>query len=162
LFALFSSASGLLGGPGQANYAAANAFLDALAVHRRAHGLPATALAWGPWEVGGGMAGRLTAADRQRMARGGVRPLSINTGLSLFTAALRADAALVAPLDLDPAALAGAGAAVPPILRGLVRATTAASAAPASGSDLRATLAAAPASGREKILSDLVRTHAAA
>ena len=85
---LFSSIAGTLGGPGQANYAAANAFLDQFAQRRRARGLPAQTLAWGPWEVeSGGMVGGLDEGDRARVGRLGVQPLSSVQGLELFDAA---------------------------------------------------------------------------
>ncbi|MFH9299515.1 type I polyketide synthase, partial [Streptomyces sp. NPDC017520] len=82
-FVLFSSTAGVLGGPGQANYAAANAFLDGLAAHRRAHGLSATSIAWGLWQLGG-INAHLSEADLNSLARDGFRPIARVEGLSLF------------------------------------------------------------------------------
>ncbi|MRH86147.1 HAD-IIIC family phosphatase [Nocardia sp. SYP-A9097] len=117
LFVLFSSAAGTLGAPGQANYAAANAFLDALATHRRAHGLPGQALAWGLWDTG--MADELAVADRQRLERTGVQAISPERGLALFDAALTVDAPALVPMRLDLAALRRAPM-LPALLRSLV------------------------------------------
>ncbi|GLU48157.1 type I polyketide synthase [Nocardiopsis ansamitocini] len=125
-FVMFSSAAGVLGSPGQGNYAAANAFLDALAHGRRSAGLVATSLAWGMWENPDGMGGALDPSDLRRMAGQGLRPLSAAEGTALFDAALCLDDAVSVPMHLDVAAArsyanAALGGAVPPLLRALVR-----------------------------------------
>ncbi|QUQ65444.1 type I polyketide synthase [Kutzneria sp. CA-103260] len=161
-FVLFSSLSGLLGGAGQANYAAANAFLDALAEHRVAQGLPAVSLAWGPWSAGVGMLGALTAADIGRMAREGLVPLVPEVGLALFDAAWQRSDAVLAPVRWD---LSNLGDEPAPLLRGLVRtpARRAASAGvPAVGPDLAAGLAQMSEADRHGAVLDLVRSHVAA
>ncbi|MCZ4612079.1 SDR family NAD(P)-dependent oxidoreductase, partial [Streptomyces sp. Lzd4kr] len=100
-FVLYSSTAGLMGSPGQANYSAANAFLDALAEHRRAHGLPALALRWPGWEQdGGGMTAALSDRDQHRISALGLPPLTAEQGLALFDAALATDAATLAPLPV--------------------------------------------------------------
>ncbi|MBB4781859.1 SDR family NAD(P)-dependent oxidoreductase [Streptomyces rapamycinicus] len=163
LFALFSSAAGVLGSAGQGNYAAANAFLDALARHRRDQGLPAHALAWGLWGERGTMTGGLGATALDRMRRQGVRPLSTGQGLALFDAAIRAPRALSVPVRLDVAALRRHGEPAP-LLRGLVRTTTVrrgAANTATGGGGLRHRLAALPPADRERTLGDLVRAQAA-
>ncbi|CAO5173188.1 (acyl-carrier-protein) S-malonyltransferase [Frankia sp. AiPs1] len=107
LFAVFSSIAGVLGNPGQANYAAANTFLDALAAHRRSRGLPAVSLAWGLWADSAGMAGGLDDAQLHRLARSGILPLATDDALGLLDAALTAEESLVIPARLDLRALAG-------------------------------------------------------
>ncbi|MFC8616168.1 SDR family NAD(P)-dependent oxidoreductase [Micromonospora purpureochromogenes] len=161
-FVLFSSAAGVVGNPGQGSYAAANACLDALAAHRRAAGLPAQSLAWGAWAGDAGMAADLTAGDRARVERTGVRPLAPAEGLALLDAAAATDAAVVVPVALDLAALAGVPD-LPPLFRGLVRLP--ARAGGGAGPDAAALtrrLAALPADEREAALLDVVLTQAAA
>ncbi|MCM3885185.1 SDR family oxidoreductase, partial [Frankia sp. R82] len=104
-FVLFSSAASVFGAPGQGNYAAANAFLDAMVHHRRTRGQTATTLSWGLWEGAGGITGHLTALDLRRMARSGVAAIPVAEGLDLFDAALAQPRAWVLPLKLDRAAL---------------------------------------------------------
>ncbi|MGV9317205.1 SDR family NAD(P)-dependent oxidoreductase [Streptomyces sp. NPDC003691] len=161
-FVLFSSAAGVLGGAGQANYAAANTYLDALAAARQEQGLPGTSLAWGFWEQRTGLTAHLDEGDVARMARGGAIALRTDEGLALFDAALRSSASLLVPTRFDLAAVRAAGD-VPHLLRGLVRATTARRTAAALGADtLTKRLRVADESGRERILLDLVLDHAAA
>ncbi|WP_249645025.1 hybrid fatty acyl-AMP ligase/type I polyketide synthase [Nocardia sputi] len=117
-FVLFSSVAGVLGNPGQANYAAANAYLDALATHRVARGLTAQSLAWGPWSLD--MHEVMAAADIRRMERTGVRPLTAHEGLAAFDAALRYTDPVLAPMRVDADAMRRAPH-VPPMLRGLIR-----------------------------------------
>ncbi|MEW1754616.1 type I polyketide synthase, partial [Streptomyces angustmyceticus] len=156
-FVLFSSAAGTFGSAGQANYAAANAFLDGLAGHRAAQGLPATSLAWGLWAEDGGMTTGLADTDRRRMARGGMRPLSADDGLALFDAALATgDPALVTVGLGRGGAAALLGGAAP----GRTRRTVSASAA--DKDELLARLTAAGPGGRDALLLDLVRRQVAA
>ncbi|MFD1669230.1 type I polyketide synthase, partial [Streptomyces calvus] len=119
-FVLFSSMSGILGGPGQANYAAGNTFLDALARHRRTLGLPATSLAWGPWTHDAGMIGTLSDTDVRRIARAGMPELTPEQGTALFDAALAVDEPVVLPVRLDLPALRDQGD-IHPMLRSLIR-----------------------------------------
>ncbi|MFH5240292.1 SDR family NAD(P)-dependent oxidoreductase [Antrihabitans spumae] len=89
MFALFSSAAGVVGSPAQANYAAANAFLDALARQRHAAGSVATSIAWGPWRADGGMTAVLSDTDTARLGRAGLTPLPTEDALTLFDEAIR-------------------------------------------------------------------------
>ncbi|GAA1069910.1 hypothetical protein GCM10009665_77660 [Kitasatospora nipponensis] len=160
-FVLFSSAVGLLGNPGQANYAAANTQLDALAQHRRVRGLPGVSIAWGHWAQAGGLAAGLTAAETEPLGRTGLAPMSTEQALALFDAALQAPDALVAAARLDPAA--APADRLSPLLRGLVRARPArATAAADVAAALLRRLAGKPAAERERVLLTLVRTEAAA
>ncbi|MFJ2420748.1 SDR family NAD(P)-dependent oxidoreductase, partial [Streptomyces brevispora] len=121
-FVLFSSVAGIIGNAGQANYAAANTYVDALAQHRRALGLPALSLAWGLWEQPGGMGGALSGADLARIARTGIATLTAEEGLALFDSALASGLVTAVPARLDTSALRRLGDPdrVPPLLRSLV------------------------------------------
>jgi len=125
-FVLFSSGAATMGNPGQGNYSAANAFLDAFAQQRQAQGLAAQALGWGLWaqEEGTGMGAGLDDVARKRLGRVGVVPLTDKEGLQLFDTALRINEPAVVPVHLNLGALrkfARAGV-LPPLLRRLVRA----------------------------------------
>ena len=163
-FVLFSSVAGTLGSAGQSAYAAANASLDALASHRRAQGLPATSLAWGPWAQAG-MAAQLSERDRERMARSGVRALSPAQGLALLDTALELDEALLLPIGLDLGALQSLAREqqLPRLLGNLVKAPVSRRKNPAGArGQLGAKLAALAEEERERTVVELVREHAAA
>ncbi|HEX8743267.1 MAG TPA: type I polyketide synthase, partial [Thermoleophilaceae bacterium] len=155
-FVVFSSFASTLGSPGQGSYAAANAFLDALAQHRRARGLPANALAWGAWDRATAMTER---GDRQRWERLGMIPLADEQGLELLDTARRAAQPVLVPVRLDPRALRAQAKAgvLPAVLRGLVRAPAHRS----TESSLARRLAAAPELDRAALALDLVRGHVA-
>ncbi|KMS77169.1 DNA-binding protein [Streptomyces viridochromogenes] len=170
-FVVFSSVSGLLGRAGQGNYAAANAFLDALAHRRAAEGLPALSLAWGPWEHAGGMAAG--QPGQRPPSRDVLVPLSTQQGLALFDAAVRSTEPVLAPILLDRAALRSGAGHLPPPLRGLVRQSRPAAATSAFGSAgspgqspepgaWRKRLALIPSGEREAALVALLRADVAA
>nr|AUO14845.1 Malonyl CoA-acyl carrier protein transacylase [Amycolatopsis sp.] len=155
-FVLFSSFAATMGGAGQASYAAANAFLDALAQHRRAHGLPAVALAWGLWAEASSMTGHLADGDLRRMAGAGMTPLDTELGLALFDRAVGADRAVLAPVRLDLAALRRQP--VPPtLLHGLLPPPRRQATAAAPQSSFAGHLAALGADDRVRQVLGLVR-----
>ncbi|MFC9332029.1 type I polyketide synthase, partial [Kitasatospora sp. NPDC057015] len=121
-FVLFSSVAGVLGTAGQGAYAAANAFLDALAEYRTGLGLPAASFAWGLWDSGNGMAGQLQARDRARLVRAGLAPIPTDQGLACLDARLGAATTTAAALDLAALRTQVDQGLLPALLRGLVRA----------------------------------------
>ncbi|MFJ4149320.1 type I polyketide synthase [Streptomyces galbus] len=166
-FVLFSALAGTLGAAGQAAYAAANGFLDALAVRRRASGLPGTSLCWGWWEQRSGMTGHLDHADLSRVRRMGVAPMPTLDALDLFDAACALDAPVLVPARLDLAALRAVPRGERPgLLRDLAdagRARRARTAAPerACAPGLPATLAALPEQEAQTAVLDFVRDQVA-
>ncbi|MBB4789333.1 acyl transferase domain-containing protein/NADP-dependent 3-hydroxy acid dehydrogenase YdfG, partial [Streptomyces rapamycinicus] len=100
-FVLYSSVASTLGAGGQGSYAAANAFLDALAQRRHAHGLPAVSLAWGLWAQASGITQNLSQTDIARMARGGTTGLTTEEGLVLFDTAQSVGRPHVMPVRMD-------------------------------------------------------------
>ncbi|MGW0642020.1 type I polyketide synthase [Streptomyces badius] len=157
-FVLFSSAAGVLGAPGQANYAAANAFLDALAHHRRAHNLPAQSLAWGQWAQSEGMAAVLSEPGAATSAlRTGLPALSVAEGLELLDAATAAPGAVLVPLKLDIAALRERPDRVADVLRGVVPSVRRAASAPqAADGAVPGALAQLPPGERRAALLEVV------
>ncbi|ONI83204.1 hypothetical protein ALI144C_17055 [Actinosynnema sp. ALI-1.44] len=157
---LFSSVAGTLDGAGQANYAAANAFLDGLAAHRRASGLPGVSIAWGLWDAETGMTGALSVADRERMARSGIAALSVEDGLRLFDAAVGAEDAVLFGVRLDLRARTA-----PALLRDLVKAPVrriVAASEPVERQTLAERLAAVALAERRPLVLATVREHVAA
>nr|WP_276525451.1 type I polyketide synthase [Streptomyces rapamycinicus] len=163
-FVLYSSAAAVMGSAGQGSYAAANAFLDALAAYRRDRHLAGQSLAWGLWAQASGMTGHLEGAGLSRLRRGGVQPLSTEQGLALFEAAAVLGSPLAVPARLEVTGLSRGGRPVPALLRGLAAGgvterPTAAVAADAGG--LAARLAALPPADREQEVLQTVRAAAA-
>uniref|UniRef100_UPI0038B654FB type I polyketide synthase n=1 Tax=Streptomyces paludis TaxID=2282738 RepID=UPI0038B654FB len=161
-FVVFSSLAGLMGGPGQANYAAGNVFADTLVQLRRQEGLPGVSMAWGSWTTEVGLTGTLSGIDLQRMAGAGMLPLSVPQGLALFDRALLTDQAVMGLTRWR------AGEEIPTAKRssgmggGRVRRSGGRREQPGSGGGFTERWAAVPAEERAGFLLELVRGHAAA
>ena len=165
-FVMFSSLAGLVGSSGQGNYAAANSFLDGLAAHRRAHGLPAISLGWGLWDEASEMTGGLEEAGRARLARTGVKALASADAMQLFDTAIVVDEPFLVPAHIDTAALRANAAVVPPMFIDLINAPTRrrvddSLAASKSKSALAQRIHGLPEAEQHAVLLDLVRSHIA-
>ena len=164
-FVLFSSAAATLGAPGQGNYAAANSFLDGLALHRHASGLPAVSLTWGLWADESTMTGGLGASDRTRIDSAGIGTLSGEVGLGLLDLGLARDEALLAPIRLSIPTLRAVARAgrLPACLRGLAPVPRAVQGGRSrfAGPALLERLGKAGESERLRLLTDLVREETA-
>ncbi|WP_425587168.1 type I polyketide synthase, partial [Streptomyces violaceusniger] len=168
-FVLFSSAAGVMGSPGQANYAAANAFCDALAAHRRALGLPTVSVAWGLWAEASGMTGGLADADLARMSRSGVTAMAADHALRLLDAASEHGGHQLIAADMNTRVLAAQPAdGLPATLRALAAsgaggavARRTAAAADARPDDWADRLAGLSAAEQRRAVLQLVRGHVA-
>ncbi|TWJ21119.1 polyketide synthase 12 [Micromonospora endolithica] len=163
-FLLFSSIAGTLGNPGQANYAAANTFLDALAHHRHTHGHPATSLAWGLWQHTSTLTATLDTTDHQRLHRLGITPLPTDHALTLLDTTLTTTHPTLITAQLDRASLRRSAAAdvLPRMLSALLppAARRAGTPAPAAA-EIRDRLAGLSEEEQHTAVLDLVRTHVA-
>ncbi|MEU5032134.1 type I polyketide synthase [Streptomyces milbemycinicus] len=158
LFVLFSSIVGVYGNPSQANYAAASTFLDALAQHRQAGGLPAQSLAWGMWEETSALTGELDDGVRQRISQAGMDPLPTEQALALFDQSYAVGDALLVPIRQSTAASRGGPAA------GRTRARRVADSGVAGtgGPSLTDRVTALPEAERDSCVLEAVRAHMAA
>ena len=156
MFVLFSSVAGVLGNPGQANHAAANAFLDQLAAHRRALGLPGQAIAWGAWsEIGE------AEEQRERMTRrsasGGIEWITPQQGLRAFDRLVREDATTSVVLARDWVAFGESLESRPPLLEDVLSDGADEGDDTASAEDLLSQLRQAPAATREEVLASYLQ-----
>ncbi|MGW0423834.1 SDR family NAD(P)-dependent oxidoreductase [Streptomyces sp. NPDC003015] len=162
-FVLYSSAAGVLGRPGQSNYAAANGFLDALAAYRTARGLPARSLAWGPWTTAhddGGMAGRVAP---HLLTEDGVPAVTEPVGVELLDSALRTAAPVLVPVPFARATRSGSPLSLLADLRPARPApVTMSPAADQAPGAWRKRLAGTPEADRSGVLAGLLRAELAA
>ncbi|MEV8091740.1 SDR family NAD(P)-dependent oxidoreductase, partial [Streptomyces nigra] len=162
-FCMFSSAAGTVAPGGQGTYAAANTFLDALADHRRAAGLPGQSLVWGMWSLGTGMTGHLDETARRRLRRQGFGVLPEEDGLALFDAALASDARAPVLMKLEPAGLRARAESgtLPAVLSSLVRVVRRQAAGAATGATLADRLARLPDEQCRPVVLEVVRREIA-
>ena len=151
LFVLFSSVAGILGNPGQANHAAANAFLDQVAAHRRALGLPGQAIAWGAWsELGEAEEQRERIAGRREAS--GTGWFTPEQGFKVFERLLRQDAANAVVASVDWPVFGESVADRPSLLEDLLTVAADDGDDSSASEDLLVQLGATPAAGREDLL----------
>jgi acyl transferase domain-containing protein/acyl carrier protein len=152
-FVLFSSGASVLGSPGQGNYVAANAFLDALAHHRRARGLPGLSINWGAWaEVG-----LATRADRvKHLTAQGILPFTPAQGTRMLADLLRQNAPQLTALQIDWSKLLAVYS--PPLLSELAQEVAAriGAAAPSRDGLTREHLEAAAPGARHELLQEFL------
>ncbi|MFC3965746.1 type I polyketide synthase, partial [Nocardia jiangsuensis] len=162
-FVLFSSATGALGNAGQSGYGAANAYLDALAHHRRALGLPAISLGWGLWAETSAMTGRMGGRGRARLTGRGAIGLGTERGLALFDAATAMPEPHLLPVQLDRGALRAnaENGSLPAVFRDLIRVPRRRARTDAGGDDFGARLARLAPAERHRIVTELVTGHVA-
>lgn len=162
-FVCFSSAAGLLGATGQGNYAAANNFLDTLAHHRRAAGLPGQSIDWGPWAEAG-MAARMDARNQQRLASMGMQQIPLAAGLEVFAQLLADDPVQTAVVPIDWNRFLQNAPGIPffddlrPKSQGRAAEKPAAVAAQAATSDVLEELRKTPVAQRQAKVLEVVRT----
>ncbi len=163
-FVMFSSLAGIVGSPGQGNYAAANAFLDGLASHRREQGLVGNSIAWGMWEEASALTRHLGDRDLARMRQVGLSPLPTEQALALLDAALLADHPVAVAARLDTTAFTSE-ADLPPLWRDLVtrpsrRVIDAADTSAVAGGMVER-LHTLPPEQRQRALTELISSNAA-
>ncbi|MEU8473386.1 SDR family NAD(P)-dependent oxidoreductase [Streptomyces sp. NPDC029006] len=165
-FVVFSSIAGVWGSGSQSAYSAGNAYLDALALHRRAHGRPATSVAWGAWS-GGGM---VDAASAPQLRRQGIRSVRPELMLTALDRALTGDQSGLTVADIDwkrfyPAFTAARPSAlltgIPEVRRIAAADARARRADLATAGSLQRRLAGLGEDAQKEILLDLVRAETA-
>ena len=151
MFLLFSSRVGVMGNPGQANHAAANAFLDQLAGHRRALGLPGQAIAWGAWSEIGEAAEQRERIERQRASRGG-RWFTPQQGIRALERIVRQDATTSVVMSMDWSVFEEAVEERPAFLEDMLSSSDDEADDAASSEDVLSQLRMASAAGHEELL----------
>ena len=159
LFILFSSRVGVMGNPGQANHAAANAFLDQLAGHRRAMGLPGQAIAWGAWSDIGEAAEQRERIERRRAALGG-RWFTPEQGIKALDRLVRQDATTSVVMSMDWSVFEEAVQDRPPLLEDMLSSTEDDMPDDSSADgDVLSRLRSAPAAGPEDVLVSFLQAE---
>lgn len=160
MFVLFSSAAGAFGSPGQANYAAANSYVDALARHRYHRGLPATALAWGWWAETTANTGTLDDKDRNRLTRMGITPISTAAAMRMLDAALHTGRPYLVPIGMNLGLLRTAAAVteLPPLFRALLHTRPRVTQQVGDPGQLAKRLAGLDAQQQHAVVVEMVRT----